>query len=127
MTENPLEIKINEIIAEVEQGLLNGNMGTQNPETALEYQTKLTALRLTSYGLIERLDTLEAQHAVDKRENFKSDAACKKAWKISHEGQRQSFWELRIKRIKVLTDTLNKLYDQARDERKYIDFLNKQK
>lgn len=117
---NPLEKEINAVIKEVETGLLKGHINTTIPHIALEYSTKLGAYLSMCYGLIEKLDTLQAQHHVDRKieDEKKSDLAISKLWKVSDEGIRQAFWENRIKRIKVLMDTLTVLYYQGRDESK---------
>lgn len=113
-----LEEEINQLIQEIEQGLLKDEINTTVPHVALEKQSKLGAYLSTSMGLIEKLDTLEAQYFIDSRERFKSDNATKKSWETTEKGIRQRFWENRIKRIEVLIKTLEKLYYHGRDEMK---------
>lgn len=111
---NPLEETINELLQKVENGLRKNHINTTVPHVALDYQSLLTAYLSTSFGLIERLDMLEAQYFVNNRKDNKSDNATKRAWEITDEGIRQKFWQTRIKRINVLIDGLEKIYYQGR-------------
>lgn len=117
---NPTELELNQIIAEIESGLLKGHITTNTPAVALEYHTKLGAYLSMCYGFIERLDTLQAQHHVNaKIEDEKlSDLAISKRFKVSEEGIRQTFWDNRIKRLKVLIEHLQTIYYAGRDEAK---------
>ena len=119
METNKLELEINNLITEVERGLLKGHINTNTPQVALDEQTKLGAYLSMCYGMIERLDTKEAEYFVNNRESKKSDLSVKKDWKVSHEGVRQSFWENRIKRLKVLIESLEKIYYQAKHEQQF--------
>lgn len=118
MPANELETKINALISEIESGLLEDKINTTIPHVALDYQNKLATYSSTAMGLIERLDTLEAEFFVNKRPNFKSDTAVNKAWKVSKEGIRQTFWSNRISRMKILIKTLEKTFYAGRDEAK---------
>lgn len=117
---NPTELELNQIIAEIENGLLKGHITTNTPAVALEYHTKLGAYLSMCYGFIERLDTLQAQHHVNaKIEDEKlSDLSISKRWKTSEEGVRQNFWLNRIHRLKVLIEHLQTIYYAGRDEAK---------
>lgn len=114
-----MRTELNNLISEIETGLLNGHISTNTPEYALEYHTKLGAYLSMCYGAVEKIDTAEAQHFVNNRDKFKSDLACKKEWTTSEDGIAQTFWLNRIKRIRVLIETLATLYYQGRDEKKY--------
>lgn len=122
---NPTENDINELIRNIEIGLLKGHITTNVPHVALDYHTKIGAYLSMCYGFIERLDTLQAQHHVNaKIEDEKlSDLAISKRWKVSEEGVRATFWENRIKRLKVLENTLSVLYYQGRSESRQINPL----
>lgn len=124
MTENPLELAINRTITNLENSLLKGEINSNTPDAALEAHVELGAYISTCYGMIERLDTLEAQYFVNNRALQKSDLAVKKTWKVSHEGVRQEFWSNRIKRLKVLSDTVLVLYYHARGDKKYNTVTN---
>lgn len=117
-TINPLEATINTLIKEIEAGLLDGKINTTSPETALDYIVKLGAYTSTAMGLIEKLDTLEAEHFINNRADKKSDLSVKKDWKVTKEGIRQGFWENRIKRMRYLVETLEKVYYHGRNEQK---------
>ena len=103
-------------MAEVEKGLILGHINSNTPEVALEYHTRLGGYLSTCYGMIERIDTAEAEYFVNNRASNKSDVATSKAWKVSKEGIRQNFWETRIKRLKILSDTLSVVYYHAKME-----------
>lgn len=124
-TFNALEEEINGVIHEIEGGLLKGHISSRVPHVALNYSTTMGAYTSMCYGLIEKLDVLEAQFHVNAKatgeEKKPSDLAIGKQWKITTEGIRQAFWENRIKRLKILTDTLDKLYYQGRSEEKLIN------
>ncbi len=124
MSENPLEATINATIADIENKLLNGHINTNTPDPALEAHVRLGAYISTCYGMIERLDVKEAEYFVNNRELKKSDLAVKKEWKTSHEGIRQEFWSNRIKRLKVLSETVLVLYYHARGDKKYNTVTN---
>lgn len=117
---NPLEEAINNLISEIETGLLNDRINTTIPHICLDYQSRLSTYSSTAMGLIERLDTLEAEYLINNRINFKSDTQTKKGWDITPEGIRQNFWNNRIKRMKILIKNLEKLYYHGRDEQKQI-------
>lgn len=122
---NPTETAINSLIAEIESGLLKGHITTNTPAVALEYHTKLGAYLSMCYGFIEKLDTLEAQFKVNKKiEDSKlSNVAMSAEWKTTEEGIRQAFWENRIKRLKVLENTVSVIYYQGRSESRQINPL----
>lgn len=113
-----LEETINSLIKEIEAGLLDNQINTTSPEMALDYIVKLGAYTSTAMGLIERLDTLEAEHFINNRADKKSDLSVKKDWKVTKEGIRQGFWENRIKRMRYLVETLEKVYYHGRNEQK---------
>lgn len=113
-----LEEDINKLISEIESGLLEDKINTTVPNVALDYQSKLSTYSSTAMGLIERLDTLEAEYFINKRSNFKSDTAVRKSWESTKEGIRQQFWSNRIKRMKILIKTLEKIFYAGRDEQK---------
>jgi hypothetical protein len=123
---NPFEEKINQFVSEIEKYLLTDVINTTAPHIALDYHTKLSSYMSSIMGLIEKLDILEAEYFVNNRNSedsfgdkvFKSDNACKKHWEITNEGIRQKFWENRIKRLKILSDTLEKVYYHGREEHK---------
>lgn len=121
---NPIEKKINELVQEVEKGLLEGHINTSNPVVALNYQTKLSGWLSTAMGMIEKLDGLEAQFFVNNRHAkgednlplYKSDTAVRNGWEVTTEGIRQKFWENRIKRLEVLIRSMEKMYYHGREE-----------
>lgn len=110
--------EINNLIEEIEKGLIKLEINTNNPHVSLDYQTQLGGYLSSCIGLIEKLDTLEAQFFIDNRSNHKSDNATKKAWEVSETGIKQKFWETRIKRIEVLIKRLEVIFYQGRDEMK---------
>lgn len=120
MTENPLELKINELIKDLEGQLVKGQVHTTMPHTMVEHLEKLGGYLSMVYGMLERLDVLEAQFHVDKKlENGDlTSLAIGKLWKIREEGVRQAFWENRKSRLKVLIDTIERSYYNARDDYK---------
>jgi hypothetical protein len=96
-------------------------INSSTPHTTMMYLIKLGSYLSTSIGLIERLDTMEAEHFVNNRESEKTDLGTKKKWKLSKEGIRQNFWETRCKRLKILIETLEKLYYHSRGEEKQVN------
>lgn len=114
-----LEEKINSLISEIEDGMIKKQINTTVPEVSLEYQTQLTAYTSTAMGLIEKLDTMEAEFFVKNRHEHKSDNSVKKTWDKTNEGIRQKFWENRIERMLLLIRGLEKIYYHGRDERKF--------
>lgn len=121
---SPTEKKINELVQEVESGLLKGHITTNVPVVALNYQSKLSGWLSTAMGFIEKLDTLEAQFFVNNRNAkgedglplFKSDTSVRNGWEVTAEGIRQQFWENRIKRLEVLIRAMEKIYYHGREE-----------
>jgi len=116
---NQLEEVINNLIKEVEAYLLDDKINTSTPESALSYSAKLSSYYSSSMGNIEKLNTLEAEHFINERPNYKSDLATKKKWATKREGIRQEFWENRCKRLSKLIEAVDKLYYYSRKEEKY--------
>jgi len=116
-----LQEQINELISEIEVGLLKEHIHTGVPQVALEYQSKLSAYLSSSYGQVEILDTREAKYFVNTRKDYKSDNACRKSWENTHDGIAQKFWENRVERLQVLIRALEKIYYFGRDEARQKD------
>jgi len=113
-----LEKTINDLIHTLEGKLVRGEVHTTMPHVILQYLEQLGGYSSMVTGLLERLDTLEAQHHVDKQIEDKDISSIKvgKAWKVTKEGIRQDFWVTRLKRLNKLIDTLEKSYYSAKYE-----------
>lgn len=108
--------ELTNLIEQVEIDLRKGIYNTNAPESALSMYTILQSYLSTCYGISEKKDAEQSRFFTKNREHHASDLATTKSWRVSDEGIQQAFWETRIKRLKVLIETLLTIYYKGRDD-----------